>query len=120
MRSSQVAVVADMVKSSDEWGTSPVKDELFLKVDKLLEDCSRSEDCSRCQVLQKCLSAHNRVSSLSADHKLSQSELIAYLSKFQQLLKSKKAEPFGVVLVTGVVICGGYFGVPLHFSLLRH
>ena len=115
MQQSQLVEIDDQ----EQWGTSPTKDPMFLKVDELLEDCIRAEDCRVCPVYRKCLSIHTRVSSLSASGKLTYTKMDIYLGKLQKFVKSKKAEPICVFFIAGVIICGGYYGVPLHLSLLR-
>jgi len=98
--------------------TSPIKDVMFMKVDKLLSKCG--ENCSLCPVFHDCLSNHDMVSSVSARYKLSEAKLSIYLERFRNLTKSEKAEPLFVFFVIGVVICGGCYGVSLPLSWLRH
>ena len=118
MQSGQLVEVEPGVQRRVAWETTPIKDVMFMKIDEMLRNCKGN--CSLCPDFRMCLSNHDKVSSLSALSKLSQSRLLTYQSKFQKLIKSEKAEPLFVFFIIGAIICGGCYGVSLPLSWLGH
>ncbi len=67
--------------------TSPIGDVMFMKVDELLNKCG-GDYCSTCPGFHECLAIDDRVSSVSANYRLSGDKVKVYLQKFKNLTNS--------------------------------
>ncbi len=118
MRSVELVESEPGVMVKMDGSTSPVNDPKFLEVDRLLHECSLLKGCP-CPDIRRCLRIHNALSDVSARHRLREGEVTAFLIRFRSFIKSEKLEPLSVLVVVGVIVCQGYYGVPLPLPSLR-